>query len=629
MAEKEKLSNQDISKKYIKLSDIEHVLHRPGMYVGSIKSHPTTSWLLIDERFKECNVTYNPGFLKLFDEIISNSVDEHKRNPKLNKIEVTIDKEQGIISVWDNGGIPVIQHTVHGEWIPEFVFSNLKAGTNFDDTQKRDVAGTNGVGAVLTNIFSLEFKVETADGKNKFTQIFSQNMHKRSVPMIEPCKQNFTRITYKPEFSRFGMTKIDLMHMSMLRKRIIDVAACNTKIEVSMNGEKFMYPSFREYCKLYTKIEAYEIKAPNWKIGVGCSRDGFKSISFVNSIETKDGGTHVDYIINQITSWLKEKIKKKHKIELKPSEIRSQMILFVDSTIINPAFSAQTKEKLITEQKDFGSVFTISEIFLEAIFNSEIVKSILDWAKQKSQVDEKRAIRDLNKNLSKSKIVKLIDAKSKVRNNCSLSVFEGDAALGAFRDYRDAQLQGAFPLRGKFINVSDETNAKVMQNEEVKGLMSSVNLKMGEQPSNLYYGQIRLYTDADPDGDGIAGLLINFLMKYWPALFEQGRVFRVATPLLVATKQKDIVYFYSNEEYEEWLKKTPDVKKWSIAYKKGLASLTDFEYEQIIKNPRLLQLTKDDMAVTNLTIWFTGDSDKRKAKILGHKHKVIKEVKLF
>ena len=188
----------NIEKKYQKLTDTEHVLLRPGMYVGSIKPHTEEVFLPTKgkDQFQLTEVTYNPGFLKLFDEIVSNSVDEHKRNSKLNKVKINIDMSTGLISIWDNGGIPVKIHKEYDEWVPEMIFSNLKTGSNFDDTEDRIVVGTNGVGSTLTNIFSKEFTIETCDGKKQFNQTFSNNMANRTKPKITNKKTAHTQITY-------------------------------------------------------------------------------------------------------------------------------------------------------------------------------------------------------------------------------------------------------------------------------------------------------------------------------------------------------------------------------------------------------------------------------------------------
>ena len=219
----------NIEKKYQKLTDTEHVLLRPGMYVGSIKPHTEEVFLPMKDKdqFQLTEVTYNPGFLKLFDEIVSNSVDEHKRNSKLNKVKVDIDMATGLISIWDNGGIPVKIHKEYDEWVPEMVFSNLKAGSNFNDTEDRVVVGTNGVGSTLTNIFSKEFIIETCDGTKHFAQTFKNNMSERTTPKITNKKTSFTKITYLTDFVRFGLSGIDKNHYLMITKRLIDIAACN------------------------------------------------------------------------------------------------------------------------------------------------------------------------------------------------------------------------------------------------------------------------------------------------------------------------------------------------------------------------------------------------------------------
>lgn len=606
--------------KYKKLSDVEHVLLRPGMYVGSIKHKTEDIPVLIEEKFKTRSITYNPAFLKIFDEIVSNSVDEHRRNPKkLNQLDVIVNSEKGAILVRDNGGIVVERHPEHEEWIPELIFSNLKAGSNFDDSEERLVAGTNGVGSTLTNIFSKAFRVKTCDGKREFLQQFINNMTDKQEAQVTPVKskQGYTEIAFMPDFERFEMTTIDHDHMCMLEKRVIDLAACNPKLKVSFNGKDHTFTSFEDYCKLYESDVIY-IEGPRWKVGISHSNGSMQQVSFVNSVETHDGGTHVDYVANQIVTHIRELIKKKHKIEVRPQEIKNHMFLFVQSDIVNPIFSSQTKEKLITESKQFGSTFEFTPQIIKKILTSEIVERILDWAQQKAIAEEKKELRQLNKTLGRSKILKLIDAKeTSKRNECSLAIFEGDSASSAFRKYRDPRTQGAFPLRGKFINVSDLSPLKVVKNKEVTALLSAVGLKLGEEAKDLRYGKILIYSDADPDGDSIAGLLINFFGRYWPEIFEQEVVCRVVTPIVVAKKGKDKKSFYTSEEFNAWVSDKSKIKGWDIEYKKGLAALEDEEYKEIIKSPKLFILEKGDNFHATLNNWFSKNPMHRKAKILG------------
>jgi DNA topoisomerase-2 len=605
-------STKEIGKKYQLLDEIEHVLKRPGMYIGSTKPHTANEWILGDGLYSKEELTYNPGFLKLFDEIISNSVDEHKRSGKINTIKVSVSADT--ITVWDNGGIPVVQHPDHKVWIPELIFSNLRAGSNFNDDEGRTVAGTNGVGASLVNIFSKRFVIDTADGRNRFLQTFTDNMSKRTTPKTSKTSQGFTEITYVPDLSRFEMKKIDDAHCKMMRKRVIDIAAANPGLKLEFNGAKYKFKTFKEYVDLYVNDSIWE-RSKDWEISFGVSKDGFQSVSFVNSIHTKDGGTHESYVLNQVIEYLRAMIKKKHKVDVKPSEIKNHVFLFINCTVINPAFSSQTKEKLITEPKDFGTKHEVTEKFAKAVFGSEVIQSLLDWIEQKKSAEERAELRKLNKSLASTKVLKLIDAKGKDRNKCVLGIFEGMSALSAVRKFRDPQTFGAFPLKGKFLNVSEMTNSGVIQNDEVVQLMASLGIKLGEEPGDLRYGKVYIYTDADPDGDSIAGLLINFFNKYWPELFEQNRVFKVMTPLVVAKKGKEVKPFYSNDEYSEWEKRT-GAKGWDVEYKKGLAALEDVEYRDIIHNPVLVKLQNDKQYKDSLSDWFGSDSEPRKEKLL-------------
>jgi DNA topoisomerase-2 len=610
-----------IEDKYKVLDQISHILLRPGTYVGSNKPGKFTRWIIEDEKMLQKEVTIIPSFIKIFDEVITNAVDEHQRNNSLNRIDVTIDREKNTISVRDNGGIPVEIHKEHGQYVPEVIFGNLMSGSNYDDTDERTVAGLNGLGSKLTNVFSKEFIVSSCDGKNHFTQTFSDNMRSRTQPIIKKSKANHTQITYKPDLSQFGIEEIDEDHYKMMEKRVYDLAGCNSGIKFYFNDKLLNFSTFEDYIKLYVDEYFFETKKDKtWSIAVALSENGFQQVSFSNSIETYDGGTHVDYIMAQIISQMRDFFLKKHKVDIKPSELRNHMTLFLNSTVINPSFSSQTKEKLITEVKEFGSTFEVSPKFIQSILKSEIVNSILDWIQQKKNADDNKLQRELNKKLSKIKVEKLIDAKGKDRWKCSLGLFEGDSAAGAFRKYRTPDSMGAFSLRGKFINVSEITNQKLVQNTEAVNLMASIGLKLG-QPidlKSLRYGRVLIYTDADVDGNSISGLLINFFYKYWPEMFERRMVYKVETPIVVATskdKKKGKMFFYTQTEYNEWESKV-DLKNWEVSYKKGLAALVDDEYKDIINDPRLTLLTKDDVSETSLDIWFGKNSDLRKTELL-------------
>ena len=611
-----------VDKKFKKLDDISHVILRPGMYIGSIKPHTASKWVVEEGKMLQREITYNPGFLKIFDEIVTNSVDESKREgSKLNIIKVDLDRETNKVTIWDNGGIPVLKNTEHDEWIPEMVFSNLKAGSNFDDSEERSWAGTNGVGSTLTNIYSKEFKISTCDGKNHFTQTFTNNMRERTQPVVKKAKSNHTEISYITDLEKFGLTDIDDDHYKMIEKRIYDIAACNTGLKIYFNGNLININSFEDYIKLYTEEYFYEFKKDKtWSLGIALSQNGFQQVSFANTTETYDGGTHVDYVMNQIIVSLREFFLKKHKVDIKPSELKQHMFLFLDATVINPSFSSQTKEKLITEVKEFGTTFEVSNKLIQSILKSEIVNSILDWIQQKKNAEDSKLQRDLNKKLTKIKVEKLIDAKGKDRWKYSIGLFEGDSAISAFRKYRTPETMGAFALKGKFVNVSEITNQKLVQNDEAVNLMASIGLKLGQEIDvrNLRYGRVLIFTDADMDGNAISALLINFFYKYWPDMFDRKMIYKVETPIVVAipkAKAKKKVLFYTQGEYNTWAEQN-DLKQFEIKYKKGLAALVDDEYDDIINRPRLTLITKDEASKGSLETWFGKSADLRKNELL-------------
>lgn len=623
--------------KYKVLSDIDHTLLRPASFLGSIVTEKSLQYVKTENHFCLEEVEFNPGFHKLFDEIISNSVDESKRpGTKLNTIKITINTEENYIEVYDNGGIPVEIHKETGMYIPEVIFGNLRSSSNYDDEEERSWIGVNGLGSKLTNIFSTFFEVETADGKNKFSMTWKNNMKNHEKFIISRSNLHYTRIKYKPDLKRFGLSEISENDIKIIEKRIYEISGCNPKLNIFFQNKKINVKSFSEYCRMYLCDNDAFIYEENkdWQVGISLSKlDSFQQVSYVNSVYTKDGGTHCDYIINQIIYALKEKIKKKYKIELMPAQIKNHIFLFVNSTIIRPSFSSQTKEKLISNQKAFGTEIVLSDKFIKEIFKSEIIQSILDWAKRKSEADEAAALRKAQKNLDRTKIAKLIDAKKKgLRNDCVLQIYEGDSASNAVRQYRDPQLQGAFPIRGKFLNVFDVEPSRAMQNEEVKSICAAMGLKIGERATatNLRYGKIALYTDSDQDGRAISALLLNFFYKYWPELVKEGRIFQVETPIVVAKKGKETLKFYYDNEYQEWVDKVgAGIKQWNVEYKKGLAALENYEYKEIIQNPRMIQFTEDDTAKDQFKIWFGDDSDLRKNKILNKpveiKEKVVEK----
>lgn len=619
---------QSIEQKYQKLDEISHVLLRPSRYLGSTVPHTGVSWICDDVskiKFTKREITWCPAFLKIFDEIISNSVDFSKKpeGKHLDTIKVDFDVETGEISVYDNGGIVVVKHKEHDQYIPEMIFE-LRSGSNFDDSIESTVSGTHGEGSSLTRIFSKYFFVSTADGKNRFEQTHSNNGRDRTPPNVRPSTNNFTKISFIPDYDRFGMTTINSDdNYSKLVKRVIDVAACNPNLKVYLNGNRIKIGSFEDYVKMYVDEYVFDSN-DDWKVAVAKSDDGFSHVSFVNGTETTTGGQHVSYVVDQIVNLLREYFKKKHKIDVKPSEIKNHLALFVSSTIVRPKFSSQTKEDMITEVRNFGTSFDITDKFINKLVKSSIIQSILDWVYAKETAQKNAELRKLNKDLDKTnlrKIVKFTDASNKNdRKNCMLAICEGDSAANAVLSAR-TEMIGCYPLKGKPINAMGATAKDLLANKEFVDLMLVTGLKIGQRVNSLNdlrFGKIVMMTDADPDGAGhIQGLLCAMLKKFWPELFSLGAVYRFTTPIAKIEVDKKELYFYSLDEFNKWVD-TNKSKKFTSRYLKGLGSSTAKDFKKYFENmdKHLVQITIDDVSdleIVDLVFGKeAGAADKRK-----------------
>lgn len=554
-------------------------------------------FLPVDGRMVQREITYNPGFLKLFDEVVSNSSDHSKRDEGkgLDTIKVDVNQMLGTISVFDNGGIPVVKHKEYDQWVPEMIFE-LRAGSNFDDDDQSMLTGQNGEGAALTNIFSSEFVVETCDRKNKFKMVFednSQNRHEAVVTKVGSGVAGYTKVTYTPEFHRLGLRGIDNDNFEMIKARTYQIAATNPHLKVYFNGTQIKFKSFKDYIEMFVGDDYVFDDSEHWKVGIAGSDDGFKHISFVNGTHTKTGGTHINYVANQVCDALRAHIKKKHKIDIKPSELKQHFTLFIDAQIVNPRYSSQTKEDLITEVKDYKTSWEIADKTVNKIIKSSIVQDILDWAAAKAKQEEMKELRRLNKDVEKAdprRVEKFSDAlERKERSKCILFLTEGDSAAKAVQAGRGANPYiGSFPLRGKVFNVRDRDTKKILENAEIKKLMTITGLKIGVPVTSidqLRFGKIAFTTDGDVDGSHIQGLLNNLIDYFWPELYDLGVICMFRTPVLKVTHKKEVIEFFTEREFKTWEEKEGSkLKGWSFKYYKGLGTSSSKEFKSYFEN---------------------------------------------
>lgn len=569
-------TGKSVEETFKKLSQLEHILLRPDTYIGSAElvTQNMPVWDELASRMVTKEVTYAPGLYKIFDEILVNAADHKQRCASMSTIKVEIEDENNRISVWNDGkGIPVQIHEKEGVYVPELIFGHLLTSSNYDDQEKKVVGGRNGYGAKLANIFSTEFVVETADSESgkKYKQVFRDNMQTKSKPSITSGnkKSDWTKITFSPDLSRFGMASLDGDIIGIMKKRVYDIAGTNPTLKVYLNGEKIAMRSFKDYIALY-HAETPEVPfmhercGDRWEVAIGASQGQLEQVSFVNSIWTIKGGTHVGHVVDQVVSKVSENITKKHKgLKLKPHQIKSHLSVFVNSLIENPAFDSQTKETLTSKPSQFGSKFVLSDDLLKKILRSGITENILDFAKFKQS--KELAKTDGGKKARLLGIPKLDDANKaggRDASKCTLILTEGDSAKSLAisglsiigRDY-----YGVFPLRGKLLNVREATHKQIMDNAEITNLKKILGLQQGkaysaENIKTLRYGHVLIMTDQDHDGSHIKGLLINFFDHFWPGLLKvDGFLQEFITPIVKCMKGKSEKVFFTIPQYRQWM----------------------------------------------------------------------------
>lgn len=587
----------------------EYILHRPEIYIGSLAESITDIVTLMDGEIKIWRgVNLIPGLYKIINEVLDNAVDETIRTKKdSGKIDVTFNPDTNEYTVMDNGrGVPQALDKQSGKYTPELVFSTLRTGSNFDDESGAELIGKHGVGVSLTAIFSKRFKVETWDGKHQYVQEFNNNCREISKPKItKSVKKSGTKITFTPDYGFFKVENLNHDDETRLvYKRLKDFALTISTIKFTFNGKVVSEKSLRGYFKDDNSVYG---ESDHCKIGLIPSPFvNFHCIGYVNSAGTPSG-THVDYVMGKVTEHLRTYIKRKYKLDVKPAEIRSKFLLFISLWLPNPRFSSQTKEGLSTPvgqlSERIDKVLTGS--FLQRLIKEKsIIESIVEIYQLKAEKKAKTAAKKRNKG---KKIAKLIEAQSKDTENNILMICEGDSAWNEILNVRSPNV-GGIPIRGKLLNVLEKKDLDVIKNEEIQTLMHCIGLEIGKPPTNIRYGKIGFLTDMDVDGNSIAGLLINFFYKYWPQLFDDGRMVRVLSPLYTAQKGNEIKRFYTKSDF---LKSKLD-KSWRVKYNKGLGSLGPAEYELVINKPEWIELENDSQTWGMIQLLYSSNADARK-----------------
>ena len=601
------------------LEGLEAVRKRPGMYIGSTSSR---------------------GLHHLVYEIVDNAVDE-ALGGYCDTIDVTINPDNSI-TVIDNGrGIPVGINHKAGKPAVEVVFTILHAGGKFGGGGYKVSGGLHGVGASVVNALSTWLEVEICSEGQIYKQRYERGHVCYPLKVVGECEQGKTgtKVTFLPDPTIFEETVYDY---NVLKQRLREMAFLTKNLKIILRDlrpeegpieKTFHYEGgIREFVTylnksktpLYEDVLYFEGKKDNVYVEVAMQHnDSYteSSYSFVNNINTPEGGTHLAGFRNAITKTFNDyarnaKLLKDSEANLSGDDIREGMTAIVSIKIEDPQFEGQTKQKLGNSEARGAVDSIVSEqltYYLEQ--NPTVAKQICEKSILAQRAREAaRKARDLTRRKTALDGMtlpgKLADCSDKNPENCEIFIVEGDSAGGSAKTARSRATQAILPLRGKILNVEKARLDKIYGNAEIKSMITAFGTGIHDDfdITKLRYGKIIIMTDADVDGAHIATLMLTFLYRFMPELIKQGHVYLAKPPLYKLEKNKKIWYAYSDDELAAILDEVGRDQNNKIQRYKGLGEMDAEQLWETTMDPErrvLLKVSMDEEAESEIDLTFT------------------------
>lgn len=623
------------------LEGLEAVRKRPGMYIGSTSSR---------------------GLHHLVYEIVDNSVDEALAG-YCTEIRVFINEDNSI-TVIDNGrGIPVGINHKAGIPAVEVVFTILHAGGKFGGGGYKVSGGLHGVGASVVNALSNWLEVQIYNEGKIYQQRYEKGHVCYPLKVVGECdkEKTGTKVTFLPDDTIFEDTVYD---HDVLKQRLREMAFLTKNLKIVLtdkreeNYEKvFHYEGgIKEFVKylnssktpLYEDILYFEGKKDGVYVEVAMQHnDSYNesAFSFVNNINTPEGGTHLAGYRNALTKTFNDyarnnKLLKDSEANLSGEDIREGLTAIVSIKIEDPQFEGQTKQKLGNSEARGAVDSVVSEqltYYLEQ--NPQVAKIICEKSIMAQRArDAARKARDLTRRktaLGDTALPgKLADCSDKDPKNCEIYIVEGDSAGGSAKTARDRATQAILPLRGKILNVEKARLDRIYGNAEIKAMITAFGTGIHEDfdISKLRYHKIIIMTDADVDGAHIATLMLTFIYRFMPELIKQGYVYLAQPPLYKLEKNKKIWYAYSDEELDKILNEVGRDQNNRIQRYKGLGEMDAEQLWETTMDPErrvLLKVVIDDEAESELDLTFTtlmGDKVEPRREFIEENAKFVKNL---
>jgi DNA gyrase subunit B len=625
------------------LEGLEAVRKRPGMYIGSTSSR---------------------GLHHLVYEIVDNAVDE-ALGGYCDTIDVTINPDNSI-TVIDNGrGIPVDINHKAGKPAVEVVFTILHAGGKFGGGGYKVSGGLHGVGASVVNALSTWLEVEIKRDGKLYKQRYERGHVCYPLKEVGVCKEGETgtKVTFLPDDTIFEETVYDF---DILKQRLREMAFLTKNLKIILRDlrpedgiieKTFHYEGgIREFVTylnksktpLYEDVLYFEGKKDNVYVEVAMQHnDSYteSAYSFVNNINTPEGGTHLAGFRNAITKTFNDyarnaKLLKESEANLSGDDIREGLTAIVSIKIEDPQFEGQTKQKLGNSEARGAVDSIVSEqltYYLEQ--NPTVAKQICEKSILAQRAREAaRKARDLTRRKTALDGMtlpgKLADCSDKDPKNCEIFIVEGDSAGGSAKTARSRATQAILPLRGKILNVEKARLDKIYGNAEIKAMITAFGTGIHEDfdITKLRYDKIIIMTDADVDGAHIATLMLTFLYRFMPELIKQGHVYLAKPPLFKLEKNKKIWYAYSDEELAAIIDEVGRDQNNKIQRYKGLGEMDAEQLWDTTMDPEhriLLKVSMDEEAESEVDLTFTtlmGDKVEPRREFIEANAKFVKNL---
>lgn len=625
------------------LEGLEAVRKRPGMYIGSTSSR---------------------GLHHLVYEIVDNAVDEALAG-YCDHIEIIINKDNSV-TVIDNGrGIPVGINHKAGIPAVEVVFTILHAGGKFGGGGYKVSGGLHGVGASVVNALSDWLEVEISQGGKIYRQRYERGHVCYPLKEIGTCdsSKTGTKVTFKPDATIF--TETTVYEFDILKTRLREMAFLTKGLKISLTDERGEEPYTKVFhygggiqefvtylngskAPLYDKVMYFEGSKNNVYVEVAMQHnDSYNEsvFSFVNNINTPEGGTHLVGFRNALTKTFNDyarsnKLLKDNEPNLSGDDIREGLTAIISVKIEDPQFEGQTKQKLGNSEARGAVDSVVSEqltYFLEQ--NPSVAKTILEKSIMAQRAREAaRKARDLTRRKTALENTtlpgKLADCSDKDPKNCEIYIVEGDSAGGSAKKARSRATQAILPLRGKILNVEKARLDKIFSNAEIKAMITAFGTGIHEDfdISKLRYHKIVIMTDADVDGAHIATLMLTFIYRFMPELIKQGHVYLAKPPLYKLEKNKKVWYAYSDEELAEIISEVGRDQNNKIQRYKGLGEMDAEQLWETTMDPErriLLKVCMDEETESEVDLTFTtlmGDQVEPRRKFIEENAKFVKNL---